>query len=133
MPTNLYGPGDNFDLQTSHVLPALIRRFHEARVSGATEVTLWGTGTPRREFLHVDDLASASCFVMENYDDLEPLNVGVGEDLSIAELAAIVARVTGYSGRIVFDASSWLDGTPSKRLDVSRIRCSRLERPYSSR
>jgi GDP-L-fucose synthase len=120
MPTNLYGPEDNFDLQTSHVLPALIRRFHEARVSGATEVTLWGTGRPRREFLHVDDLASASCFVMENYDDSEPLNVGVGEDLSIAELAAIVARVTGYSGRIVFD-DSWLDGTPSKRLDVSRI------------
>jgi GDP-L-fucose synthase len=120
MPTNLYGLGDNFDLQTSHVLPALIRRFHEAKVSGTTAVTLWGTGTPRREFLHVDDLASAACFVMENYDGLEPLNVGVGEDLSIAELAAIVARITGYCGRIVFDYSR-LDGTPRKLLDVSRI------------
>ena len=120
MPTNLYGPEDNFDLQTSHVLPALIRRFHEAKVSGATEVTLWGTGTPRREFLHVDDLASAACFVMENYDDLEPLNAGVGKDISIAELAAIVARITRYSGRIVFDCS-WLDGMPRKLLDVSRL------------
>lgn len=120
LPTNLYGPEDNFDLQTSHVLPALIRRFHEAKVSGATEVTLWGTGTPRREFLHVDDLASAACFVVENYDHLEPLNVGVGEDLSIAELAAMVARITGFSGRIVFD-SSRLDGTPRKLLDVSRL------------
>jgi GDP-L-fucose synthase len=120
MPTNLYGPGDNFDLQTSHVLPSLIRRFHEGKISGATDVTLWGTGTPRREFLHVDDLASAACFVMENYDHREPLNVGVGEDLSIAQLAAMVARVTGYSGRIVFDHSQ-LDGTPQKLLDVSRI------------
>lgn len=120
MPTNLYGPEDNFDLQTSHVLPGLIRRFHEAKFSGAPEVTLWGTGAPRREFLHVDDLASAACFVMENYDGLEPLNAGVGEDLSIAELAAMVARITGYSGRIVFDSSQF-DGTPRKLLDVSRI------------
>jgi GDP-L-fucose synthase len=121
MPTNLYGPEDNFDLQTSHVLPALIRRFHEAKVSGVPEVTLWGTGTPRREFLHVDDLASAACFSMENYDGLEPLNVGVGEDLPIAELAAMVARVTEYPGRIVYDRSR-PDGTPRKLLDVSRLR-----------
>ena len=92
MPTNLYGPGDNFDLESSHVLPAMIRRFHEAKTSGAPEVTLWGTGTPRREFLHVDDLANAACFLMENYDAPEPLNVGVGEDLTIADLAVLVAR-----------------------------------------
>jgi GDP-L-fucose synthase len=120
MPTNLYGPGDNFDLESSHVLPAMIRRFHEARISGATLVTLWGTGTPRREFLHVDDLANAACFLMENYDAPDLLNVGVGKDLTIAELAALVARVVGYSGRIVFDPSR-PDGTPRKLLDVSRI------------
>lgn len=120
MPTNLYGPGDNFDLETSHVLPAMIRRFHEAKISGAPSVTLWGTGTPRREFLHVDDLADAACFLMENYDSPELLNVGVGEDLTIADLAALVARIVGYSGRIVFDASR-PDGTPRKLLDVSRI------------
>lgn len=121
MPTNLYGPGDNFDLETSHVLPALIRRFYEAKISGAPEVTLWGTGTPRREFLHVDDLAAAACFLMETYDGREALNVGTGEDLTIAELAELVARVTGYSGRIRFDPSR-PDGTPRKLLDVSRIR-----------
>lgn len=120
MPTNLYGPGDNFDLQTSHVLPAMIRRFHEAKISAAALVTLWGTGTPRREFLHVDDLADAACFLMENYDSPELLNVGVGEDLTIADLATLVARIVGYSGRIVFDASR-PDGTPRKLLDVSRI------------
>ena len=120
MPTNLYGPGDNFDLESSHVLPAMIRRFHEAKTSGAPEVTLWGTGTPRREFLHVDDLANAACSLMENYDAPDSLNVGVGEDLTIAELAALVARVVGYSGRIVFDPSR-PDGTPRKLLDVSRI------------
>jgi GDP-L-fucose synthase len=120
MPTNLYGPEDNFDLQTSHVLPAMIRRFHEARNTGAPSITLWGTGTPRREFLHVDDLANAACFVMEHYDGLDLLNVGVGEDLTIAELAKMVARVVGYNGRIVFD-SSRPDGTPRKLLDVSRI------------
>jgi GDP-L-fucose synthase len=120
MPTNLYGPGDNFDLESSHVLPALIRRFHEAKVSGAPSVTLWGTGTPRREFLHVDDLADAACFLMENYDAPDLLNVGVGEDLTIAELAALVARIVGYSGRFVFD-SSRPDGTPQKLLDVSRV------------
>ena len=120
MPTNLYGPGDNFDLETSHVLPALIRRFHEAKISGAPEVTLWGTGRPRREFLHVDDLAYAACFLMETYDGREALNVGTGEDLTIAELAELVARVTGYFGRIRFDPSR-PDGTPRKLLDVSRI------------
>jgi GDP-L-fucose synthase len=112
--------GDNFDLETSHVLPALIRRFHEAKICGAPEVTLWGTGTPRREFLHVDDLASAACFLMETYDGRDALNVGTGEDLTIAELAELVARVTGYSGRIRFDPSR-PDGTPRKLLDVSRI------------
>ena len=120
MPTNLYGPGDNFDLETSHVLPALIRRFHQAKISGSTEVTLWGTGTPRREFLHVDDLASAACFLMETYDGCDALNVGTGEDLTIAELAELVARVTGYSGRIRFDPSR-PDGMRRKLLDVSRI------------
>ena len=120
MPTNLYGPGDNFDLQTSHVLPAMIRRFHEAKISSASSVTLWGTGTPRREFLHVDDLAEAACFLMENYNSPDLLNVGVGEDLTIADLAALIARIVGYGGRIVFD-SSRPDGTPRKLLDVSRI------------
>jgi len=120
MPTNLYGPRDNFDLESSHVLPAMIRRFHEASLAGAPAVTLWGTGTPRREFLHVDDLASAACFAMQHYDEPEPLNVGVGEDLTIAELAALVARATGYTGRILFD-SSRPDGTPRKLLDISRL------------
>src|SRR5579863_5181990 len=117
MPTNLYGPGDNFDLETSHVLPALIRRFHEAKISISPSVTLWGTGTPRREFLHVDDLTAAACFVMENYEGGEPLgdllNVGVGEDLSITELAVTVARIVGYFGPIHFDPSR-PDGTPRK-------------------
>jgi GDP-L-fucose synthase len=121
MPTNLYGPGDNYDLETSHVLPALIRRCHEARVSGAAEITLWGTGTPRREFLHVDDLAFAACFALEKYESPEPLNVGVGEDVTIAELASMVAHLTGYKGAIRFDPSK-PDGTPRKLLDVSRIR-----------
>jgi GDP-L-fucose synthase len=120
MPTNLYGPEDNFDLEKSHVLPALIRRFHEARIHGVPEVTLWGTGAPRREFLHVDDLAAAACYLMENYDGAEPLNVGTGEDMTIAELAALVARVVGYHGRIAYDSSK-PDGTPRKLLDVSRI------------
>jgi len=120
MPTNLYGPGDNFDLESSHVLPAMIRRFHEAKLSNSPEVILWGTGKPRREFLHVDDLANAACFLMENYEDPGWLNVGTGEDLEIAELAALVARVVGYEGRIVFDSSK-PDGTPRKLLDVSRV------------
>jgi len=120
MPTNLYGPGDNFDLETSHVLPALIRRLHEAKISNTPSVTLWGTGAPRREFLHVDDLASAACWAMETYDAAEHLNVGTGEDLTIAELAQKVAQVVGYTGQIRFDPSR-PDGTPRKLLDVSRI------------
>src|SRR5215469_8582090 len=120
MPTNLYGPGDNFDLESSHVLPAMIRRFHEAKASGARAVTLWGTGTPRREFLHVDDLASAACFLVESYEGTELFNVGVGEDVTIAELASLVARIVGYTGRIVFDPSR-PDGMPRKLLDVSRL------------
>jgi len=120
MPTNLYGPGDNFDLATSHVLPAMIRRFHEARQSGAESVTLWGTGTPRREFLHVDDLARACLFLLEAYDDPAPINVGVGADLTIRELAELVAEVVGYGGRLEFDTSK-PDGTPRKLLDVSRV------------
>jgi GDP-L-fucose synthase len=121
MPTNLYGPGDNFDLATSHVLPALIRRFEQARAGALPTVTLWGTGTPRREFLHVDDLAEACLHLLEHYDEPDPINVGVGEDLPIAELAALVADVTGFSGRIAWDATM-PDGTPRKLLDVSRIK-----------
>jgi GDP-L-fucose synthase len=121
MPTNLYGPGDNFDLETSHVLPALIRRFHEARTEGREEVLLWGSGTPRREFLHVDDLARACLLLLREYDDDAPVNIGCGEDLSIRELAETVREVVGYEGRIAFDASK-PDGTPRKLLDVSRLR-----------
>ncbi len=120
LPTNLYGPGDNFSLQNSHVLPALIRRFHEARERGDAELVVWGTGTPRREFLHVDDLADACVFLMRNYAADEPINVGVGEDLSIAELAALVARVVGFQGRLAFDSAK-PDGTPRKLLDTHRI------------
>ncbi|MBN2847642.1 MAG: GDP-L-fucose synthase [Coriobacteriia bacterium] len=120
MPTNLYGPGDNFDLASSHVLPALIRKFHDAKVAGEPTVTLWGTGTPRREFLHVDDLASAAVFLMEHYDGDEIVNVGVGTDVTIAELAALIADVVGFDGEIVYDTSK-PDGTPRKLLDVSRL------------
>jgi GDP-L-fucose synthase len=120
MPTNLYGPGDNFDLQNSHVLPALIRKFHEAKQSGATEVRVWGSGTPKREFLFSDDLADAVLFLMEQYDDIETINVGVGEDLSIAELARLIAKTVGFEGQIVYDASK-PDGTPRKLLDTSKI------------
>jgi GDP-L-fucose synthase len=120
MPTNLYGPCDNFDLDSSHVLPALISRFHQAKKERDSSVTVWGSGAPRREFLHADDLAAAACFAMERYDGIEPLNVGTGEDLSIAELAQIVARIVGYSGQIRFDPSR-PDGTPRKLLDVSRL------------
>lgn len=120
MPTNLYGPGDNFDLKISHVLPAMLRKFHDAKESGAPEVVLWGTGTPKREFLFVDDLADACVFAMNNYDGEQFLNVGTGEDLSIRELADLVVEVTEFEGRIVWD-SSMPDGTPRKLLDVTRI------------
>jgi GDP-L-fucose synthase len=120
MPTNLYGPGDNFHPTHSHVLPGLIRRFHEAKVDGIPSVTVWGTGTPRREFLHVADLARACLFLLENYDAPEPINVGVGEDLSIRELAELVAEVVGYTGTLDFDTTK-PDGTPRKLLDVGRI------------
>lgn len=120
MPTNLYGPGDNFDLQTSHVLPALIRRFYEARESGMPVVTIWGTGSPRREFLHVDDAASACLFLMREYDEPGHVNVGVGKDISILELAQLVADVVGYEGTIECDRSK-PDGTPRKLLDVSKL------------
>lgn len=120
MPTNLYGPGDNYDLQTSHVLPALIRKFHEAKQAGSPSVTVWGTGTPRREFLHVDDLADACLFLMDNYEDDIAINVGVGEDVSIAELAALVRDVVGFEGSIVQDTSK-PDGAPRKLLDVTRL------------
>lgn len=120
MPTNLYGPGDNFDLTNSHVLPALMRKFHEAKIKGDDEVVAWGTGQPRREFLHVDDLADASVFLMHNYDSEEPINVGCGEDLSIRELAEMIQQVVGFSGRLQFDSSK-PDGTPRKLLDVSRM------------
>lgn len=120
MPTNLYGPGDNFDLRNSHVLPALIRKFHEAKDLGQSEVVLWGSGTPRREFLHVDDLADALVFLMDHYESPELINVGTGEDMTIAYLAALVARIVGFTGKFVLDPSK-PDGTPRKLLDVSRI------------
>lgn len=119
-PTNLYGPGDNFDLESSHVLPALVRKFHEAKIAGSPHVVLWGTGTPRREFLHVDDLADACVHLVEHYDDSEIVNVGVGEDVSIRELAALVRDVVGYEGGIVQDASK-PDGTPRKLLEVTKL------------
>jgi GDP-L-fucose synthase len=120
MPTNLYGPGDNFDLQNSHVLPALIRKFHDAKMAGSPEVVVWGTGTPRREFLHVDDLADAAVFLIEHYDGEEIVNVGVGEDVTIRELAELIKELVGYEGKIVFDSSK-PDGTPRKLLDVERL------------
>ena len=120
MPTNLYGPGDNFHPENSHVLPALIRRFQEAKEAGRNKVVIWGTGSPKREFLHVDDLADACVFMMQNYSDEAIVNVGVGEDISILELARLVAEVVGYEGRIETDPSK-PDGTPRKLLDVSRL------------
>lgn len=120
MPTNLYGPGDNFDLTSSHVLPALIRKFHDAKLSGASAVTIWGTGTPRREFLFVDDLADACLFLMNNYDEPDIINVGVGEDITINELASLVAQIVGFTGTIEHDLTK-PDGTMQKLLDVSRI------------
>ena len=120
MPTNMYGPGDNFDPQNSHVLPALIRRFHEAKVSGAPSVACWGDGSPMREFLHADDLATACIFMLENYDDDVALNVGTGVDITIKELTEVIADVIGYQGEILWDADK-PNGTPRKLLDVSRL------------
>ena len=120
MPTNLYGPGDNFDLQNSHVLPALLRKIHEVKTSGAREVVVWGTGTPRREFLHVADLASACRFLLENYDAPEIINIGCGEDVTIRELATLIGEVVGFTGELVFDPTK-PDGTPRKLLDSAKL------------
>ena len=120
MPTNLYGPNDNYDLQNSHVLPALIRKFHEAKEQGKATVEIWGTGTPRREFLHVDDLAEAALFLMENYDDLLFVNVGSGSDLEIKRLALMIKDIVGFSGELEFDISK-PDGTPRKLMDSSLL------------
>jgi GDP-L-fucose synthase len=120
MPTNLYGPGDNFDLANSHVLPALLRKVHEAKKNGASEVVVWGSGTPRREFLHVDDLAAACRFLLETYDSPEIINVGCGEDITIRELAELICEIVGFNGKLVFDSSK-PDGTPRKLLDVTRL------------
>jgi GDP-L-fucose synthase len=120
MPTNLYGPNDNFGLASSHVLPAMIRKFHDAKLAGAREVTIWGTGSPRREFLHVDDLADACVFLMQNYESADHINVGTGEDVTIADLAALVREAVYPDAKIVYDRSK-PDGTPRKLLDVSRL------------
>jgi len=120
MPTNLYGPGDNFDLQGSHVLPALLRKVHEAKKNGTPEIVVWGTGTPRREFLHVDDMADACRHLLETYDSPEIVNVGCGEDITIRELAELICEVLGYEGKLVFDPTK-PDGTPRKLLDTSRL------------
>jgi len=121
MPTNLYGPGDNFNLETSHVMPALIRKFHEAKVSGEKQVVMWGTGTPRREFMHVDDLAAACYHLMENYSEELHVNMGTGEDIEIGELAKLIKEIVGFEGEIVNDLSK-PDGTPRKLLDVSLLK-----------
>jgi GDP-L-fucose synthase len=120
MPTNLYGPGDNYHPERSHVVAALIRRFHEAKLNNASKVVVWGTGTPRREFLYVDDFADACVFVLKNYSDAQFVNIGFGEDITIAELARLVAEIVGFRGEIVYDTSK-PDGTPRKLLDVSRL------------
>ena len=129
MPTNLYGPGDNFDLESSHVLPALIRKFHEAGLNNRDRVVIWGSGTPRREFLHVDDLAGACLFLMLHYNDSEIINVGTGTDVTILELAEMVKTVVGFEGKIELDPTR-PDGTPRKLLDVSRIRALGWEPHY---
>lgn len=121
MPTNLYGPNDNFDLLASHVLPALLRKAHEAKISGAKELVVWGSGKPRREFLHVDDLASACLFLLQHYDSPEIINVGWGEDISIRELAEMICEIVGFKGELSWDTSK-PDGTPRKLLDVSKLR-----------
>jgi GDP-L-fucose synthase len=120
MPTNMYGPGDNFDLENSHALPALLRKFHDAKTKESDSVTLWGSGTPRREFMHSDDLGRACVFLLENYDDEIAVNVGVGEDTSIKELAELIRKVVGFEGEIKWDSSK-PDGTPRKLLDVTRL------------
>ena len=120
MPTNLYGPNDNYDLKTSHVLPALIRKFHEAKINDEPEAVVWGSGTPRREFLHADDMADACVYLMKNYNEGGLINIGVGEDLSIKELAELIKSIVGYKGKIVFDTSR-PDGTPRKLMDVSKL------------
>ncbi len=120
MPTNLYGPNDNFDLESSHVLPALIRKFHEAKKESKKEITLWGTGAPKREFLHVDDLADACLFLMDKYNDPEIVNVGTGEDISIKDLAEMIKKVIDYEGKVIWDTSK-PDGMPQKLLNVSKI------------
>jgi GDP-L-fucose synthase len=120
MPTNLYGPNDNYDLKTSHVLPALLRKIHEAKEKGDERVAVWGTGTPRREFLHVDDLADACYFLMENYNECGLINIGVGHDLSISELATLIKGIVGFEGEIFYDTSK-PDGTPRKLMDVSKL------------
>ena len=120
MPTNLYGTNDNYDLVNSHVLPAMIRKFHEAKEKGASEMTLWGTGSPKREFLHADDLAEACLFLMENYNESELVNIGTGEDVTIKNLAALVKQIVGFKGEIIWDTSK-PDGTPRKLMDVSKL------------
>ena len=120
MPTNLYGPNDNYDLKNSHVLPALLRKFHEAKMNDEPEVTVWGSGTPRREFLHADDMADACVYLMKHYNEEGLINIGVGEDLTIKELAGMIKEITGYNGKIIFDTSK-PDGTPRKLLDVSKL------------
>jgi GDP-L-fucose synthase len=120
MPTNLYGPNDNYDLESSHVLPALIRKFHEAKAAGAARVTCWGSGTPRREFLHADDLARACVFLMESYSQEQFINVGYGEDISVSDLAEMVRRIVGFEGEVIWDQSK-PDGTPRKLMDSSRL------------
>ena len=121
MPTNLYGPNDNYDLQNAHVLPALIRKFHEAKIQQAPEVVLWGTGKPMREFLHVDDLAAACCFLMQDYNEAEFVNIGSGVDITIAALAQLIKEIVGYEGNIINDSSK-PDGTPRKLMDVSKMK-----------
>jgi GDP-L-fucose synthase len=141
MPTNMYGPGDNFDLDNSHVLPALIRKFHDAKLSKAKTVTLWGSGSPLREFLHADDLALACLLLLENYDDDIAINIGTGTDISIRDLGELISKVVGFQGNIEWDGSK-PDGTPRKLLDISRITAlgwkptisleSGIERTYSN-
>jgi GDP-L-fucose synthase len=120
MPTNLYGPNDNYDLQNAHVLPSLVRKFHEAKLSNASEVNIWGSGTPKREFLHADDLADACIYLMNNYSDAGLVNIGTGEDISISDLAGLIQKVVGYEGNIVYDSTK-PDGTPRKLMDVSKL------------